>query len=85
MANSANRVSVSFVVNNSDLTDLQAGHVEKIGRDFCQLMALKYIMGRREHGGNLWDQDAETLVDNAIMEAIDQVVYLITLRDKIRG
>jgi len=43
----------------------------------------KYRAGQAEHGGNLFDMITVELVDNAILEAIDQVVYLITLRDKL--
>ncbi len=43
----------------------------------------KYEIGQKEHGGNLWEKDTLFLVDQAIDEAIDQVVYLTTLRDKL--
>ncbi len=77
---------VHFTVRDDlNLTHEQATHVEEIGRDFCNLMADKYTAGQREHGGNLWDLTTEQLLANAIDEAIDQVVYLLTIRRKLRS
>lgn len=78
-------LAVQFTVRDESLTAGQENHIEDIGRKFCTAMAAKYIAGQREHGGNLFDLSAEALVDCAIDEAIDQVVYLLTLKDKLRG
>lgn len=43
----------------------------------------KYTAGQAEHGGNLWEVPGLELLDNAIDEAIDQLAYLLTLRDKL--
>jgi hypothetical protein len=43
----------------------------------------KYEKGQREHGGNLWQKDG--LLDEAINEAIDQVVCLITLKQQLEA
>jgi hypothetical protein len=43
----------------------------------------KYRAGQAEHGGDLFRQTAVELCDAAILEAIDQVVYLFTLRDQL--
>lgn len=60
----------------------QTKHVEELGKEFYIAMALKYEAGAKEHGGNLWDVSEDQLLDFAIEEAIDQVVYLFTLRKK---
>lgn len=43
----------------------------------------KFRKGQVEHGGNLWEMPEHDLLDNAIMEAIDQCVYLLTLKYKL--
>lgn len=40
----------------------------------------KYIKGQKEHGGALWEKT--DLLDQAIEEAIDLCVYLITLKEQ---
>lgn len=57
-------------------------HIEDIEDTFAELMADKYEKGQKEHGGHLWDMPEDELLDNAIDEAIDQVVYLLTLKQK---
>lgn len=42
----------------------------------------KYLRGQAEHGGQLWQKSG--LLDMAIDEAIDQVIYLLTLREQLR-
>ena len=61
----------------------QEEHLNTIKSAFSFLVNDKYRKGQKEHGGNLFDKTPIQLVDNAIDEAIDQVVYLITLRDKL--
>lgn len=75
---------IGFSVSDDRLTEPQAHHVEEIGKEFCHAMADKYAKGQAEHGGNLWDLSLGKLVDCAIEEAIDQVVYLMTIRQKLR-
>jgi len=70
-------------INTSGLSNKQKAHVEEIARTFCTMMAAKYAQGQLEHGGDLWDMPSDRLLDNAIYEAIDQVVYLLTLRQKL--
>lgn len=46
----------------------------------------KYRQGDREHGGaGLMAMPPRLLLDHAIDEAIDQVVYLLTLKRKLQG
>lgn len=62
------------------MTSEQMAHAFRIAGDFSRLMHDKYEKGAKEHGGNIWDKDSDWLLDQAIDEAIDQVVYLITLK-----
>lgn len=73
---------IAFSVSDSRLTKEQAEHVSEIGKEFCHMMADKYVVGQAEHGGNLWDLTEDQLLNEAIKEATDQVVYLLTLRRK---
>lgn len=66
------------------MSDEQEQHLEDIQDDFCDLVEHKYRAGQKEHGGFLGDLPAEQLLDNAIDEAIDQVVYLLTLKQKLQ-
>ena len=61
----------------------QEEHLNTIKSAFSFLVNDKYRKGQKEHGGNLFDKTPIQLVDNALDEAIDQVVYLITLRNKL--
>lgn len=64
------------------LSKKQTDHMSSIAYEFSVLMANKYKQGVEEHGGNLWDLSEDDLLDNAIDEAIDQVVYLLTIKQK---
>lgn len=65
------------------MTPEQEQHLEEILVKFADLTVKKYKKGQEEHGGNLWEKDTLFLLDAAIDEAIDQVVYLLTLRRKL--
>lgn len=56
-------------------------HAEFIGELAKQKLIRKYMRGQAEHGGRLWEKKG--LIDMAIEEAIDQVVYLLTLKDQL--
>lgn len=56
-------------------------HRDSIILEFAKMCTEKYNKGQAEHGGNLWDKKG--LIEMAIDEAIDQVVYLITLKKQI--
>ena len=64
------------------MTPDQESHLASIIKRFAEACDKKYRAGQAEHGGDLWELSAEALVDNAIDEAIDQVVYLLTLKDR---
>lgn len=55
-------------------------HALTIAKEASDRIVSKYLKGQEEHGGNLWDKTAEQLIDYAIDEAVDQVIYLITLK-----
>jgi len=64
------------------LTQEQERHLASVKEDFAKLVDGKYRQGQREHGGNLWLKHG--LIDQAIEEAIDQVVYLLALKQQIK-
>ena len=65
------------------LTLEQEAHLQKIQSEFAADLAAKYRAGQQEHGGNIWEKRG--MLEHAIEEAIDQVVYLYTLRDQLRA
>lgn len=65
------------------MNEQQEEHLEDIKYEFTRLVDAKYRAGQKEHGGELWRKRG--LINMAIEEAIDQVVYLITLRDQLNG
>lgn len=65
------------------MTVEQEQHLQKIKRTFGSMVEVKYRKGQAEHGGNLFDMTPIQLIDAALDEAIDQVTYLKTLRDKL--
>ena len=62
------------------LTKADQDHITHIQSEFTTLVEKKYVRGIEEHGGHLWEKPMER---EALDEAIDQVTYLITLRDQI--
>ena len=67
----------------STLTPAQRGHISAIMRRVDAALYQKYEDGAAHHQGNLWDKSALGLIDEAINESLDMLVYLYTLRDKI--
>ena len=59
-------------------------HLARVKSEFIRLCNVKYRQGAKEHGGKLEDYTLLQLLDMALDEAIDQVVYLITARDKAK-
>lgn len=78
-------MAIMIVTDDSRLDGRQQLHVNQLARDFVEAMVAKYSAGQVEHGGNLWEMDEDRLLDHAINEAIDQVVYLLTIKGKRRG
>ncbi len=67
------------------MTPEQEAHLKRIKKNFESKLELQYRAGQKEHGGNLMCNNALWLIDMAISEAVDQVVYLETLREVIVG
>jgi hypothetical protein len=65
------------------MTREQEDHLESIKLYFISTVDTKYRKGQAEHGGNLFDMSAMQMLDCAIEEALDQVVYLVTLRQNL--
>ena len=77
--------SFTALVRDPALSPEQAAHVEFIAKEFAEIMSSKYIVGQRKHGGDLFRMSKSNLLSEAILEAVDQVVYLLTLREKLRN
>lgn len=63
------------------MTHETSAHRDSVIAEFSRLCTQKYNKGQEEHGGKLWEKKG--LIDMAIDEAIDQVVYLLTLKQQI--
>lgn len=63
----------------------QQDHISFLERRAMRLVRTKYTKGATEHSGHIWDLSEMQLIDNAIEEAVDQLVYLLTLKDKIEA
>lgn len=65
------------------MTEDQQDHAEELARQFKARMLYKYAKGAEQHGGNLWHMPLKDLLENALDEAIDQVVYILTALEKV--
>lgn len=65
------------------LTIKQEQHLQRIKDRFEADVDAKYRSGAREHGGTLLEHDALWLLEEGMKEAVDQYVYLATLREKL--
>ncbi len=69
------------------MTDNQEKHLARVKNRFCLLVDAKYRRGAEEHadehGGELLNAPSVYILELAIEEAIDQVVYLLSLREKL--
>lgn len=63
------------------MTDKHVNHLKHIQKEFNDRSEHQYIGGQIEHGGNLWTK--KNLIDEALSESIDLVVYLVTLKDQL--
>jgi hypothetical protein len=78
----AQAASAQECAQASGITEAQAEHIIAITSELGTLMTRKYVQGVKKYGGNLWERSEEYLLQEAINEAIDQVVYLLTLKQK---
>lgn len=67
------------------MTPEQEAHLSLVQKRFMQVSEVKYRRGQKEHGGSLFEKSDEFLLDAAIEEAVDQVIYLLTLKEKLYG
>ncbi len=65
------------------MTPKQSEHLKEVLIVAHALIAAKYTKGAKEHEGDLLSMSAAQLVEEAIGEATDLMVYLITLRSKL--
>jgi len=66
------------------MTQDQINHLEKLIVEFTEVFTPKYKQGVKKHGGNLWEKSEDELLDCALEEALDQIAYLLTLKQKRR-
>lgn len=65
------------------MNEQDENHLQHIKDYFEGLVDIKYRRGKEEHGGHLFEMDSIALLDEAINEAIDQVTYLVTLKQQL--
>lgn len=63
------------------MTAEHEAHLQRLKEQFTKDLDAKYRAGQEEHGGELWEKRG--MLAHAIEEAIDQVVYLYTLREQL--
>ena len=61
----------------------QEAHLALLKAEFVTLVAVKYRAGAAEHGSELLALPELRILDLAIEEAVDQVVYLLSLKQKL--
>lgn len=66
-------------------TEAHQFHLDQIKLATCDLLDKKYKAGVQAYRGTkLWNMPAAQVVENAIEETIDQITYLLTLRQSMR-
>ena len=71
------------VPKRTSISEREGNHLCNLLNRPVELMDRKYTEGAIKHGGDLLDKTPSQLVDEAIGEAIDQLVYLLTLKEKL--
>lgn len=66
------------------MTPLQENHLRDLKYEVLNALNKKYRAGAEEHEGDLLSLSAEQLIDEAINENIDQITYLLTLKEKLK-
>ncbi len=61
----------------------QEAHLARLKAEFVTLVDVKYRAGAAEHGNELLALPELKILDLAIEEAVDQVVYLLSLKQKL--
>lgn len=66
------------------MTETQKQHLNRILDTTHSMLADKYVKGAKEHDSDLsQDYTLEQILDMAIEEAIDQITYLLTAKEKL--
>ena len=65
------------------MTRSQESHLARVKGEFVALVDAKYRAGAAEHGGELLALPDLTVLDLAIEEAVDQGIYLLSLKEKL--
>lgn len=65
------------------MTPSQSEHLGHLLDIITKLAKVKYAAGAKEHGGDLQNMPVGQLLDEAINENIDSLVYLITAKQKL--
>lgn len=63
------------------MNDEQEIHLSQIREEIINRVSEKYRKGAEEHQGDLLSMEPLRLVEEAIDECVDNLVYLLTLRD----
>lgn len=66
------------------MSDRAESHLGQLLIDTESEIDRKYRLGHLKHGDSLLDMNALQLIDEAINEAMDQIVYLRTLKEKLK-
>ena len=67
------------------MNSAQEEHLARVKAEFAVIVDAKYRAGAAEHDGELLALSDSKILDLAIEEAIDQVVYLLSLKEKLTG
>ena len=68
-----------------EFTEAHRYHLEQIKLATCDLLDRKYKAGVQAYKGTkLWTMPAAKMVENAIEETVDQITYLLSLRQQMR-
>ncbi len=65
------------------MTEKSENHLKFLKEQIADLVEIKYTLGAQEHGGDLTDMPVGKLIDEAIQENIDSLVYLLTAKGKL--
>ena len=65
------------------MTQTQEARLARVKAEFIALVDAKYRAGAAEHGGELLALPDLSILDLAIEEAVDQVAYLLSLKEKL--
>ena len=65
------------------MTQAQEAHLARVKAEFIALVDAKYRAGAAEHGGELLALPDLSILNLAIEEAVDQVAYLLSLKEKL--